>query len=254
MKDKKRILVIEDDPILIRNLKDILEEEGYEVHIAVDGEDGINLAKEAQPNLIICDISIPNKDGYEVLKEISQSDKTKNIPFIFLTAKVEREDLRKGMQLGADDYIFKPFDIWDLLNSIKVRLNKFSSLSKIEDQSKSNENKKYDINDKILVSIGGKSQFCFIRDLKYIKAETPYVKMNFENGKSVLHRSSVNEWEQKLPELYFTRIHRSTIINNEFISKIEKISGTSYIIKLKDEPEPLVVSKRYSSKIRERYT
>lgn len=254
MKDKRKILVIEDDPEVLQNVKEILLEEKYLVKTAVEGLEGIEVAINLIPDLIICDIAIPNKNGYEVLETLLKNEKTKRIPFIFLTAKVEKDDLRKGMQLGADDYIFKPFDISDLLNSIKVRLNKHSSLYAVENGSQSIENKKYDVNDKILVEIGGKSQFCFLRDLKFLKAETPYVKMKFTNGKSVLHRSSVNDWEHKLPELYFTRIHRSTIINNEFICKIEKAGSSSYIIKLIEEAEPFEVSKRYSSKIRGRFS
>ena len=88
------------------------------------GEEGITLALEILPCLIICDVMMPGIDGYEVLRRLSVPKETTSIPFIFLTAKVEREDLRLGMQLGADDYIFKPFKADDLLKAVSIRLKK----------------------------------------------------------------------------------------------------------------------------------
>jgi len=123
---KQKILVIEDDNILLNNVGEILREENYEVKLEQNGKLGIKTAKSWNPDLIICDISMPVMDGYKVLSEILKSNQTKNIPFIFLTAKVGKDDIRKGMQLGADDYIFKPFTIDDLLTSVKIRLLKKS--------------------------------------------------------------------------------------------------------------------------------
>ncbi len=251
---KKKILIIEDDLILLNNVKEILEEENFIVRTESDGKSGINAAYEWLPDLIICDISIPIKNGYEVLRAVLNSEKTKLTPFIFLTAKVEKEDVRKGMQLGADDYIFKPFDLDDFLISIKIRLEK-SSLREQEELNEIEEGKKvHDFDDKLLVKIGNKMQLCALRDLKYVRAESPYVYLKFDGGKHSLERQSLEEWELKLPSKYFIRIHRSTIINTEFIIKIEKLSNTSYLIILKDETEPFVISKRYSSKIKSRFS
>lgn len=250
----KKILIIEDDLSLLNNINEILTEEGFSVRTESDGKNGIKTASTWLPDLIICDISIPIKNGYEVLQAILNSEKTKTTPFIFLTAKVEKDDLRKGMQLGADDYIFKPFDLDDLLISINMRLEKknlrISEASKeVEDQ-----NKVYDIDDKLLFKNGAKMQFYVIRDLKYLRAESPYVNLKFANGKHSLERKSMDEWEARLPGKYFIRIHRSTIINTEFITKIEKLSNTSYLIKLKGEEESFVISKRYSTKLKSHFS
>lgn len=253
IKKRIKILIIEDDSILLQNIKDILLEENYSVKTAVEGNEGIKRIISWLPDLIICDIAIPNRNGYQVLETISDNKKTQRIPFIFLTAKVEKDDIRKGMMLGADDYIFKPFDISDLLNSIKLRLEKSSLLIK-ESDNISNEKKVYEINDKIFVADNRKSKLCSLRDLKYLKAETPYIKLRFRNEINYLLRASLNEWEEKLPAEYFIRIHRSTIINTEYISKIEKFQQSSYLISIRDEVEPFIVSKRYSTKFKKNFS
>ncbi|MHB8906941.1 MAG: response regulator transcription factor, partial [Melioribacteraceae bacterium] len=124
----KKILVIEDEKDIREVINALLTEEGYAVYSAKNGKDGIELAKNEIPNLIICDIMMPGMDGYTVLKELSKNSSTKSIPFIFLTAKVERNDLRFGMELGADDYLFKPFKSEELLKSISSRLNRIETL------------------------------------------------------------------------------------------------------------------------------
>jgi len=193
----KKILLIEDDLTLLNNINDILEEEGFSVKTESDGKKGIKTAKNWLPNLIICDISIPEKNGYEVLKAILKYDKTKKIPFIFLTAKVEKEDIRKGMQLGADDYIFKPFDLDDLLNSINLRLEKSNNLLNEKTIAKDND-KIYEIDDKILLQSGSKMQFCYLRNLKFKKAESPYAYLKFADGKHSLERKSLDAWENAI--------------------------------------------------------
>ena len=121
---KNKILVIEDDPRLRENIFEILEAEGYEVDFAENGLIGIEKVEKFLPDLIISDIMMPEVNGFEVLEKLLDSPKTASIPFIFLTAKVEVDSLRRGMNLGADDYIFKPFHIEDLLNAVKRRLSK----------------------------------------------------------------------------------------------------------------------------------
>ena len=127
---KNKILLIEDNPEMRENTTEILELADFVVISAPDGKMGVEAAKAENPDLIICDIMMPVMDGYEVLNELSREEKTSVIPFIFLTAKAERNDLRKGMELGADDYLTKPFDDRELLNAIEVRLKKTDLLKK----------------------------------------------------------------------------------------------------------------------------
>lgn len=120
----KRILLIEDNPEVRENTSEILSLANYEVLVAENGKIGVDLAQRQKPDLIICDIMMPELDGYGVLHILSKNEQTAGIPFIFLTAKTEKTDIRKGMNLGADDYLTKPFDDTDLLNAIEARFRK----------------------------------------------------------------------------------------------------------------------------------
>ena len=124
----KRILLIEDNDDIRSNTAEILELSNYKVIVAENGKIGIEKAIEHKPDLIICDIMMPVLDGYGVLHAVHRNESIRNTPFIFLTAKTERGDFRKGMELGADDYISKPFDGTELLNAVDSRLKKLELL------------------------------------------------------------------------------------------------------------------------------
>lgn len=135
-----KILIIEDDELLRNNTAELLELSGYEVITASNGEEGIGQAKQEAPDLIICDIMMPKMDGYQVLESMMGDEKTRYIPFIFLTAKTEHKEIRKGMDMGADDYLTKPFDEADLLNSIEGRLEKAKFLLGKEEKNDAQPN------------------------------------------------------------------------------------------------------------------
>ncbi|HEU4575274.1 MAG TPA: response regulator [Chitinophagaceae bacterium] len=120
----KKILVIEDSDEIRDNTAEILELANYRVFTAANGKEGIEIARKEKPDLIICDIMMPVLDGYGVLHLLHQNPELRNTPFIFLTAKSERNEMRKGMELGADDYITKPFDETELLHAIESRFRK----------------------------------------------------------------------------------------------------------------------------------
>src|SRR5687767_13972248 len=120
----KTILVIDDNNDIRENTAEILELAGYKTFTAENGKRGVEVALREKPSVIVCDIMMPELDGYGVLHLLRRNTDTQNIPFIFLTAKTERTDFRKGMEMGADDYITKPFDDIELLNAIEVRLKK----------------------------------------------------------------------------------------------------------------------------------
>tara|TARA_B100000809_G_C15140550_1_gene533015 strand:- start:5403 stop:6464 length:1062 start_codon:yes stop_codon:yes gene_type:complete len=120
----KTILLIEDNLEMRENTAEIMELASYKVITAIDGKDGVSKAKEHQPDLIICDIMMPEMDGYGVLYILSKDPNTCAIPFVFLTAKAEKQEFRKGMNLGADDYITKPFEEMELLSVIESRLER----------------------------------------------------------------------------------------------------------------------------------
>ena len=119
-----KILIIEDQPEMRRKLAMILEREQFKVATAPNGLIGLDMARSDPPDLVVCDIMMPELDGYAVLEALRADEATATIPFIFLTAKGERVDLRTGMSIGADDYLTKPVTKDDLLGSIHARLKR----------------------------------------------------------------------------------------------------------------------------------
>jgi signal transduction histidine kinase len=120
----KKILIIEDEETVRENLMELLEAEDFEVCGAGDGCAGLDLVQQYQPDLILCDVMMPKLDGFGVLNTLRKNPVTATIPFMFLTARTDKTDLRQGMELGADDYITKPFSVDELLNAIASRLQK----------------------------------------------------------------------------------------------------------------------------------
>jgi len=133
----KKVLIIEDHDAIRGNVVEILEMARYTVFQAENGKIGVDMALRHLPDIILCDIMMPVLDGYGVLYMLNKHVETAGIPFIFLTAKAEHNDLRKGMELGADDYLIKPFDDMELLNAIDIRLRKKEALEQLQRSSSS---------------------------------------------------------------------------------------------------------------------
>lgn len=125
----KKIALIEDNHEMRENIQEILELANYKVYSAENGKKGVELIKSEKPDLILCDIMMPELDGYGVLYMVSKNPETASIPFIFLTAKSEKDDFRKGMNMGADDYLTKPFEDTELLDAIEKRLKRIEQFS-----------------------------------------------------------------------------------------------------------------------------
>jgi DNA-binding response OmpR family regulator len=125
---KRKILIIEDNEDIREGTAEVLDLAGYETYTAANGKIGIDLALKHIPDVILCDVMMPELDGYGVLYLLQKNSKTTNIPFIFMTAKADRADMRKGMEMGADDYLTKPFDDLELFNAIESRLKKKQKL------------------------------------------------------------------------------------------------------------------------------
>ena len=120
----KKILVIDDAEFILESTSTLLTFEGYEVVTAEDGVQGVEAAFKHHPDLILCDINMPNKDGYEVVEDIRQSEELNTVPFIFLTAFTEKQNMRQGMEKGADDFLVKPYTREELLAAINAQWNK----------------------------------------------------------------------------------------------------------------------------------
>jgi len=119
-----KILVIDDEAVLREEIVELLMLEGYEVRGAADGRSGIDTVVQYQPNIILCDVTMPGMNGYDVLAELRQTEATRHISFIFMTAHAFRDDVLRGIDLGADSYLIKPFYHKDLMDAIENCLDK----------------------------------------------------------------------------------------------------------------------------------
>ena len=210
----KKILVIEDDSAIQEVITDVLENEGYKVFVANNGKSGVAMALEIKPDLIICDIMMPKLNGYEVFNILSKESYSHVTPFIFLTAKVEKDDISKGMELGADDYLLKPFKIDELLKRVQARIKRYEQFASKYDDTSKIESKKLSENDQIIVEINGKPEFLKISEIVYLSSLNEYTKIFTISNKSILLRRLLKEWTEILPGNIFIRIHRGTIIKS----------------------------------------
>ncbi len=188
----KRILLIEDNLDMRENTAEILQLAHYKVLTAKNGKEGVELAEKEKPDLIICDIMMPVLDGYGVLHMLSKNESTSGIPFIYLTAKAERVDFRKGMEMGADDYLTKPFDDIELLNAVESRLKKADLLKK--EFSKSIEGLNLFINHaKGFEALKKLSEDCDMR--AYRKKEDIYREGSYPKGLYYLNKGRVKTYK-----------------------------------------------------------
>ena len=188
----KKILIIEDNHEVLDNISEILDLFSYSVLTSDTATKGVELAKSEKPDLIICDIMLPDFDGYRVLEILNEDVSTKSIPFIFLTAKAEKTDIRKGMNLGADDYLTKPFDKTDLLNAIEARLKRNEFLRKTYTR---------DLNG-LMQFIGEAKRFA-LREVvsnnytvkKYNKKESVYHEGDTPSGAYLVNKGKIKTWK-----------------------------------------------------------
>ncbi len=248
----KKILIVEDDIEIANNIQSMLETQNYSVIKAKDGEEGIKLTRLHLPNLIICDITMPRMDGYQFKKALNKDVKTSLIPFIFLTARIEHINVRMGMDLGADDYLFKPPESRELFASISTRLKKAEAINGKFVKENPNLIKQKDTKN-ILISINNVPTYLKPEKIKYILAERQYSDLNFTNNKNLVLRKSLNNWEKILPGDLFIRINRKIIVNLNEISRLVGTSITGYKILMKDKQHEFEISRRYSHKVREKF-
>lgn len=128
-----RILVIEDEKPLRDEIAATLNYEGYDVAVAENGRNGVDVARQIGPDMVVCDITMPEMDGYGVLEELRKDQETQLIPFMFLTARADKSFMRQGMELGADDYLTKPFTRSELLSAIRARLDRSVTIAETWD-------------------------------------------------------------------------------------------------------------------------
>lgn len=259
----KKILIIDDEDSQRQLMEDILIIHGYDTVSTDSGKKGVSLANEILPDLVICDVMMPGFDGYKVLSELQKNKSTSSIPFIFITAKSERSEIRKGMESGADDYIVKPFKDTELVNAVSARLKKkqavtFVKQSKTADTTSKILNrlreKKLETEDRILLNIENQPKLLKIDKIKCINAVGDYSNIITTESRKYFVRKTMKDWETILPDKTFVRIHRSTIINLDTIEKIEKWFNRAYKVYLQNLTKPFIISRRYGTKLKGKFS
>jgi len=230
-------LVIDDERLAGAELISMLK---HFDKINIIGEaDGVDKAKSQikkhDPELLFLDIQMPGKSGFDLLDEIEFEGK-----IIFVTAYDEYAI--RAFEVNAMDYLPKPVS--------QERLAK--TIDKIITESPSSPiiSKKLKYEDRLFLEFGCQTRFLKIREISYIVAEGDYTMVYLINNTKGLVSKSMKEWEERLPEDFFCRIHRSSLINTEYVDKIEKYFNNSYKISLKGIDEPLIISRRYAKKIK----
>ena len=219
----EKILVVEDETHLRESLEEIFSLAGYSVNTAANGKEGFDLIIEDKPDLVVCDVSMPELDGFELLGAINNRLREEVIPpFLFLTAKVESQDIRKGMSLGADDYILKPFDHFNLLEVVRLRLDKRKKLlDKLGSQGQPKSN---GINKLALPNEEGLILVPFDKIIK-CEADRAYCNFYLTGGDKLLVSKSMKEFEEVLVSHGFIKVHNSNIVNINFAEKYLKGKG-----------------------------
>jgi len=198
---------------------------------------------------------MPVMDGYSVKSSLSEDSSTVLIPFIFLSALVEKKNIRQGMELGADDYLTKPFKIDEVVNAVKIRFKKQELLKGKNKKNNGNEKEKLDttkVNDNghVIIEVKNQPKLIHINKISCITAFSEYTYVYIAGSEKIIVRRLLKKWEEILPENIFLRIHRSTIINLNYVEKVEKWFNNSFAIFIKDFLEPFVFSRRYSSNLK----
>ncbi len=220
--EAKTILLIEDNPLMRENTAEILELANYRILTAENGKEGVQKAIQARPDLIICDVMMPELDGYGVLHLLGKDEKTASIPFIFLTARAEKNDHRKGMILGADDYLTKPFDDVDLLSAVETRLSKNDRIKRYFERS--NEG----IDDFLLEasSVNGMGNLCTNKRVKTLKKkEMLYSEGTYPASLYFLQKGKIKEFRSNdQGKEYITNLYKE----GDFLGYLDLLQADSY--------------------------
>jgi len=233
-------LVVDDERLARKELKNMLSEFDCikSIHEAEDVPSAINMIEKVDPNLIFLDIQMPGDSGFDLLNKIDYKGKV-----IFATAFDEYA--LRAFEVNALDYLLKPVThdrLKKAIERLETDLPKESSLE---------FNLKFD--DRLFLTIGTKLIFIKVSSIIAIESDGDYTRIITTDNKNGLVSKSMKEWESRLPRNYFCRIHRTTIINLEFVEKVEKWFNYSYKVNLKGIEEPYIISRRYAKQLKEKF-
>ncbi|NPV58540.1 MAG: response regulator [Actinobacteria bacterium] len=245
--EKYRILLIEDDPAISNVVELNLRLDNYDVFLAADGEEGLKMVKEVDPDLVILDVMMPKVDGWQVLMRLKADEETRDIPVIMLTAIDDEQSKVIGLRGGADDYVPKPFSPLELAARVKVVLDRVGRARR----ASRDPGREAPRLEQVPVQKGDTIKLIPMEDIYYIDTKLEYANLHTYN-ESYLTTYSLTELEKMLDRRSFFRTHRSFIVNLKKVNQIVRLSRNSLIVTLTDEKESRVpVSRRQASVLRE---
>lgn len=247
--DKRyRILLIEDDPAISNVVELNLRLDNYEVFLAADGEEGLKMVEEVQPDLIILDVMMPKLDGWQVLMTLKSEERTRDIPVIMLTAIDDERSKVIGLRGGADDYVPKPFSPLELAARVKVILNRVGRARRLSTR----EERERVVLDQIPVQRGEAIKLIPMEDIYFIDTKHEYANIHTFDD-SYLTTYTLAELEKMLDSRKFFRTHRSFIVNLRKVNQIIRLSRNALVVTLKDQKESRIpVSRRQASILKEK--
>jgi DNA-binding LytR/AlgR family response regulator len=256
-----KILIIDSDKGALKSSKSLLMEANYEVFCSSSFEGGLKIIEQSEIDLILCATAISNTCGFSFLQNLNNDQNLASIPIIFIADRMNENDIDKANSLGADGYMLKPLKPEILLSAIEKKLKKYGRTNpnieetEPDDQQETITTPKKNLteNDYLFRMIKGHPTFIKFSNIKYIAAQSAYSKVYLTDGNTYKIKKTLSEIEKIIPDNKFIRIHRSSIINLDFVDKIEKWFNNSYRVYLKDINTPLEMSRRYTSIIKNRF-
>ncbi len=243
---RHRILLIEDDPAISNVVELNLRLDNYEVFLAADGEEGLKMVEEVQPDLIILDVMMPKLDGWQVLMRLKSDETTRDIPVIMLTAIDDERSKVIGLRGGADDYVPKPFSPLELAARVKVILDRVGRARRMTAEGVRDRAAL----DQIPVQRGEAIMLIPMDDIYYVDTKLEYANIHTFD-ESYLTTYTLAELERMLDSRHFFRTHRSYIVNLKKINQIIRLSRNAMVVTLKDGKETRIpVSRRQAAVLR----
>jgi two-component system, LytTR family, response regulator len=234
-----KVVVVDDERLARAKLRAMLE---HYPQISITGEadscqTALSLINEDRPDVVFLDIQMPRESGFDLVNRLERP-----IKIIFVTAFDEYAI--RAFEINALDYLLKPVSQERLTRAVE-RLSHSAAPSE-------GPNRHLEHDDFLFLTIGQNSRFLRVCEIKYISAADAYSEIITADQRKTLVLKSLNEWEERLPEKYFARIHRSTIINIEFVERVEKWFNYSFQVHLRGVKDPLTLSRRYAAKLKDK--
>lgn len=238
---KHKAIIVDDERLARKEMRRLLAEFD-EIIVAGEAEnlsEAVGLIESERPHIVFLDIQLSNENGFDLLERVPQG-----LNVIFVTAYDDHAI--RAFDVNAIDYLLKPVNPARLAKSLERLLEN-------KKEKHVTALRKLEYEDRLFLEIGSRSRFLKIRSIKCIFADGDYTQVFTDDGKKHLVAKPLKEWEGRLPEQYFARVHRSAIVNLEFIEKVESWFSRSYQIHLREMNEPLTVSRRYAAQLKTRF-